>query len=404
MIKQKSKTNTFIEKTNQLLADPRYKELERIPLEKIKVDKERTQRQYHQVQKELAAIKEEFSKTTKRAEDRENELRNNINTLLVKYRIKDPEITIASMNELYSQIISNVQTLEEQNNQNIIDKKEEMEERIQMRLIDSDINYYKELDKKVQEQKGILRALHEFTIDMHNINSNYAAIKSKTECYYRENDLIKQELIRLDNSNDEMKTEIMRLKHINQKLEDKLNANKQMNKKNTMLNRKDIKNLKKKSQPMFLSASTSTGTLFRRQGYSSDITIEKINDLLFNKEFEFKYPREYSVLSQLMDTYDKITKKIGNLDNEYEVLSQKHPVYDRLFDILNKQLKKEENDEILSNKRKVSIEEVLGNFSVTMKKDQRMEYIESIVSDSEIHKLVYYQRFPNILNIDRQLG
>ena len=68
--------------------------------------------------------------------------------------------------------------MEEQTKIDIKEKKKDMETRIKLRLVDSEINYNKELEKKVKEQQEILKSLHEFTQDMKRIKDNYNSIKS----------------------------------------------------------------------------------------------------------------------------------------------------------------------------------------------------------------------------------
>ena len=44
--------------------------------------------------------------------------------------------------------------------------------------------------------------------------------------------------------------------------------------------------------------------------------------------------------------------------------------------------------------------ELLGNYIITMKKEQRKELIEAIVNDAQINQLIYDEKLPNILNRD----
>ena len=50
------------------------------------------------------------------------------------------------------------------------------------------------------------------------------------------------------------------------------------------------------------------------------------------------------------------------------------------------------------------INELLGNYIITMKKDQRKELIELLINDEEITNLIYNEKLPNIMNRDRVLG
>jgi hypothetical protein len=92
--------------------DPRFKEYENIPIEKFKLDKEKSQREYNSLQKELEKLKLDYLKTKERTKDRENELRQQINNLLLKYRTRDPQINLKNMKELEQQILENIKNLE----------------------------------------------------------------------------------------------------------------------------------------------------------------------------------------------------------------------------------------------------------------------------------------------------
>jgi hypothetical protein len=50
------------------------------------------------------------------------------------------------------------------------------------------------------------------------------------------------------------------------------------------------------------------------------------------------------------------------------------------------------------------INELLGNYIITMKKDQRKELIDLLINDDEINNLIYNEKLPNIMNRDRVLG
>ena len=78
----------------------------------------------------MKILKEEYEKTKIRTKQRENELREHINNLLIKYRTKDLEFNIKNINELSGQILSNIKTSEEQKKIEIKEKKKDMETRI----------------------------------------------------------------------------------------------------------------------------------------------------------------------------------------------------------------------------------------------------------------------------------
>ena len=420
-----SKKSTINQKQKNYLGntpiyeDPRYKEYENIPVEKFRLDKEKTQREYNQLQKDLINLKEDFVKTKERCKDRENELRQHINNLLLKYRTRDPQLNLKNMKELEEQIMYNIQTLEEQSKQDIREKKKDMETRIKLRLIDSEINYNRELDKKVKEQQEILKALHEFTTDMQKITNNYNSIKDKAEYYLKENTMYKIEINDLEEKNEKLKSEIMKLKHMNNKMSIKL-----MNK---GINEEDIdemennfsKNMKVKFEneqkekfrnKMKEKAKRNTGIINENKSIKLNgnevISIDKIVELLSDEDFVSKNYRECSVISNLLNIYEKTSKKINKLNNEYEKLIDRHPIYDRLVQLIQQLKSKEINTKIksINQMSKRVINELLGNYIITMKKDQRKELIELLINDEEITNLIYNEKLPNIMNRDRVLG
>ena len=402
--------------------DPRFKEYENIPIEKFRLDKEKSQREFNSLQKELDNLKLEYIKTKERTKDRENELRQHINNLLLKYRTRDPQINLKNMKELEEQILINIKNLEEQSKQDIREKKKDMETRIKLRLVDSEMNYNKELEKKVQEQQKILRSLHEFTEDMKIIRNNYNSIQNKANFYLKENTTLKLEIKNLESKNEKMKQEIMKLKHVNNKLSIKLMNNNENNNNNNE-NENEIENFefkhkfnlkikenfekeKKDKLQKKLKEKINNSNNNLKLSNSETISLEKIIDLVSDNNFVQKHFRECSIISNLLNIYDKTNTKIKNLNDEYAKLIDHHPIYDRLLTIIQNLKTKEISNKIhsIQTMSKRVINELLGNYIITMKKEQRKELINQIVNDSEITNLIYNDKLPNIMNIERQLG
>ena len=440
------KNNNFFLNNRPIYEDPRYKEFEGISLDKFKAEKEKSQREYIQLQKELEILKEEYEKTKIRTKERENELRGHINNLLIKYRTKDPELNIKNINELSGQILTNIKKLEEQTKIDIKEKKKDMETRIKLRLVDSEINYNKELEKKVKEQQEILKSLHEFTQDMKRIKDNYNSIKEKADNFLKENDYYRNEIKKYEEKNEELKNEIMKLKHENNKMniklmgkqqkkfeeieeEDKLweegdnintnnlinegiygyNANNEEfdNLKKVMKNKLDKENIQKFNKKMKLKADTFTIKDFKATNNIkyNNITIEKIIDLLSDENYVSKHYRQCSVIASLLNIYEKANKKITNLNREYNKLLDHHPIYDRLITLIQELKSKEINNRIktVSKLSRRVVNEILGNYIITMKKDQRKELIKIITEDEQIINFIQQDKLPNIMNRDRQI-
>ena len=411
--------NNFLLNNKPIYEDPRYKEFEGISLDKFKAEKEKSQREYLQLKKELEVLKEEYEKTKVRTKDRENELRGHINNLLIKYRTKDPEQNIQNINELSGQILSNIKTLEEQTKIDIKEKKKDMETRIKLRLVDSEINYNKELDKKVKEQQDILKSLHEFTQDMKRIKDNYNSIKEKADNFLKENDFYKNEIKKYEEKNEDLKNEIMKLKHLNNKMSIKLMGNKEKEKEEKgdldekddynlddnniindemydyKVNNEDLNKIQKLMKTKFekekvqkfnkkmkLKGETFTvkDIITANNKNYSNISIEKIIELLSDENYVNKHYRECSVIASLLNIYEKANKKITSLNKEYNKLLDHHPIYDRLITLIQELKSKEINNRIktVSKLSRRVVNEILGNYIITMKKDQRKELIKII--------------------------
>ena len=440
-----NKKNNFLINNKPIYEDPRYKEFEGISLDKFKAEKEKSQREYTQLKKELEVLKEEYEKTKVRTKDRENELRGHINNLLIKYRTKDPEQNIKNINELSGQILSNIKTLEEQTKIDIKEKKKDIETRIKLRLVDSEINYNKELDKKVREQQDILKTLHEFTQDMKRIKDNYNSIKEKADNFLKENDFYRSEIKKYEEKNEDLKNEIMKLKHLNNKMSIKLMGTKEkedgdnddnnfgenedkIDSKNLInneiydynINNEDLDKIKKVMKSKFEKQKVQNfnkkmklkGDTFTVKDIVSsstknynNISIEKIIELLSDENYVNKHYRECSVIASLLNIYEKANKKITALNKEYNKLLDHHPIYDRLITLIQELKSKEINNRIktVSKLSRRVVNEILGNYIITMKKDQRKELIRIITEDEQIINFIQQDKLPNIMNRDRQI-
>jgi len=438
------KKNNFLINNKPIYEDPRYKEFEGISLDKFKAEKEKSQREYNQLKKELEVLKEEYEKTKVRTKDRENELRGHINNLLIKYRTKDPQQNIKNINELSGQILSNIKTLEEQTKIDIKEKKKDMETRIKLRLVDSEINYNKELDKKVREQQDILKSLHEFTQDMKRIKDNYNSIKTKADNFLKENDFYRNEIKKYEEKNEELKNEIMKLKHLNNKMSIKLMGSKEKEDGNDEknlgedednidpnvlinneiydynVNNEDLDKIKKVMKSKFEKQKVQNfnkkmklkGQTFTVKDIAStsnknysNISIEKIIELLSDENYVNKHYRECSIIASLLNIYEKANKKITVLNKEYNKLLDHHPIYDRLITLIQELKSKEINNRIktVSKLSRRVVNEILGNYIITMKKEQRKELIKIITEDEQIINFIQQDKLPNIMNRDRQI-
>ena len=281
---------------------------------------------------------------------------------------------------------------------------------------------------------------------MKRIKDNYNSIKEKADNFLKENDYYRNEIKKYEEKNEELKNEIMKLKHENNKMniklmgkqqkkfeeieeEDKLweegdnintnnlinegiygyNANNEEfdNLKKVMKNKLDKENIQKFNKKMKLKADTFTIKDFKATNNIkyNNITIEKIIDLLSDENYVNKHYRECSVIASLLNIYEKANKKITSLNKEYNKLLDHHPIYDRLITLIQELKSKEINNRIktVSKLSRRVVNEILGNYIITMKKDQRKELIKIITEDDQIINFIQQDKLPNIMNRDRQI-
>ena len=137
----------------------------------------------------------------------------------------------------------------------------------------------------------------------------------------------------------------------------------------------------------------------------NNISIEKIIELLSDENYVNKHYRECSVIASLLNIYEKANKKITTLNKEYNKLLDHHPIYDRLITLIQELKSKEINNRIktVSKLSRRVVNEILGNYIITMKKDQRKELIKIITEDEQIINFIQQDKLPNIMNRDRQI-
>ena len=82
---------------------------------------------------------------------------------------------------LYSEVLKNIKIIYEKVLNDILEKKNNIRQRINLRLIDCDYRQKKLLDEKIQEQEMILRNLHSFTYEMQRVKENYEILRNKID-------------------------------------------------------------------------------------------------------------------------------------------------------------------------------------------------------------------------------
>ena len=177
--------------------------------------------------------------------------------------------------------------------------------------------------------------------------------------------------------------------------------------KKIMKNKIQKENVQKFNKKIKLKADTFTvkDIVSLNNKKYDNITIEKIIDLLSDENYVNKHYRECSIIASLLNIYEKANKKITSLNKEYNKLLDHHPIYDRLITLIQELKSKEINNRIktVSKLSRRVVNEILGNYIITMKKEQRKELIKVITEDEQIINFIQQDKLPNIMNRDRQI-
>ena len=150
----------------------------------------------------------------KKIGQREKELRDNIYSIATKNKIKDSELVIPSINELHNEIQTNVTEIRTRMNNDIFEKKKDIENRITIRLLDSEYRHKKFLDEKVKEQEVTLKSLHSVTQEMARIKENYENIKNRCNNYLKENQEFRKNIANIEGTKFKLQDELLNLKRL----------------------------------------------------------------------------------------------------------------------------------------------------------------------------------------------
>jgi hypothetical protein len=375
--------------------ESKLKEYEHINLDKLKSDKEKLERSLKKSFAEIETLKDDFQSAQKRTKERENELRSHIQNLSSKLRISDLDEIKNSMAKLQGNIVKNIQGIQDQTRDKIIMKKQDIEARINLRLVDSEYRYKNVLFEKVNEQKDIIRCLHEHTQEMDRIKENFFKIKKKSEVLTKENDGYKVLIDELEIKNSKLKMELMALKQINNFMQTKMDM-------------QLVKHVKRNSESKKVENNPNTEYVTNKDNIKPIIIQEfNLNDILRlinDPEFLNKNYKLCSAMSSLANIFEntkirlnKLQKEVNEKEANWEVMNIIYEIIDTFkYQTLTKSLKSVQSSKNLLNS-------MSSNFGIFMNKDERKQLTYIIVNNPKILSIVFDEKFPNILNAERKL-
>ena len=160
---------------------------------------------------------------------REKELRNHISNLSERVFTRDVDRIKYNMNDLCGEISKNIDTIHIKVKNEITEKKKDIENRINIRIMDAEYKNKMVLESKVREQESKLRGLHSITNEMTKIKNNYEKITKKIEMLNYNNNQLSKKINEQKLISNNMKKDMMNIKIINKDLTKKLSINNGLN-------------------------------------------------------------------------------------------------------------------------------------------------------------------------------
>ena len=227
---------------------------------------------------------------------------------------------------LYSEVLKNIKIIYEKVLNDILEKKNNIRQRINLRLIDCDYRQKKLLDEKIQEQEMILRNLHSFTYEMQRVKENYEILRNKIDNindkifdleqkirleinrYNQINSLLKEYKVRINNM-------VKAINRFREREKQNLENEKISNEKN------NISNLRIKTaletEYTYPKNSKRNSSAFPQLTTTNEFkTTENINEDDFDNE-------EFNINNNDFDQINKMKKRLNSAQNSALILNKR---------------------------------------------------------------------------------
>ncbi len=227
---------------------------------------------------------------------------------------------------LYSEVLKNIKIIYEKVLNDILEKKNNIRQRINLRLIDCDYRQKKLLDEKIQEQEMILRNLHSFTYEMQRVKENYEILRNKIDNindkifdleqkirleinrYNQINSLLKEYKVRINNM-------VKAINRFREREKQNLENEKISNEKN------NISNLRIKTaletEYTYPKNSKRNSSAFPQLTTTNEFkTTENINEDDFDNE-------EFNINNNNFDQINKMKKRLNSAQNSAFILNKR---------------------------------------------------------------------------------
>lgn len=420
--RSETKTSAYLlSQLNQLSENENFtaafedKKFEFLDTHNTKIERERYRNKLEQNKKQIEEYMVNIDKSTSKNTVREHELRNYISSLSQRVHCKDVDQIKSSMDNLYGQILKNIATIDTKMKVEITEKKKDIENRISIRLMDSEYRHKMVLDDKVREQEGMLRSLHSITQEMSRIKENYLKIRKRIENYSNSNVEYNRKLALETIRNKKLKITLKHykilIKELMSRVEEKngfkkehINSANSATKNKTQLNglprlsgvtglnvqrissantfyHKDRKDRQdQQSEAGYISARTLKGDTAIKSHLPNDIPGQEDNNILD------KYPKIRKTVELLSNTLNTLKNKTSKMQREYnDLITGKSVIEEQVANII---CALKTNDSV--NLTQMPVREIYNSL------EDRKKFIEMVVTDPELRGIYNDEKFPTI--------
>lgn len=189
-------------------------ELHGLDLRRMKYDQDKYRADLKAAKREIEEIRQNFNsdRFVLNNGKKESELRNYIHHLVNRTTTRDLDKNKETLDEMYDQILKNIKQIHEKVYQEMDENKKDIENRIDIRLADSDFKQRRLLENTVKQQQSSLRTLHTFTQDMNRVRENFEHVRQKIERFRTQNAEMEEKIVKAKEKNKFIKNEMKNYK------------------------------------------------------------------------------------------------------------------------------------------------------------------------------------------------
>jgi hypothetical protein len=446
-ISPKEKLQFNFNKTDSNFEGSEYADLD---LNQLKREKEENLKELYKTIAEIENLNFHFNKKYfyGKTFERENELRMHIKNINDKLGTKEVDEVKTSIQELYQEISSNILIIQDNMKNDIQVKKKDIENRINMRLMDSEVKHKKIIEEKIREQDDMLRQLNAFTSEMSKIKENYDKARRRIDFLYLSNLDMQKKIQEEEKRNKIIKIQMKQYKIFLHDLKIKVSE----------MNNKDINLMfvpKPESSKKDRNKATETENQITKPqtNYTTTYNFNTGNNITNSRIDKSVYKltnREKTVKSRILNTEEDLyeiktplilTQTLNSLKQKMQTVKMRHddtrgsinPLTERVKEIIDN-LKtdlsndnmefKSQNEKFNNNLKNFRNDAMLGNFNLNFiseslvstltsvkktetnnfTKEDRVRLIDRLTRDRHLISLIEDESFPTVNTVFRKVN